>query len=173
MRIILTIIFLFLINIASAQEYAYILNNEFENLYSQALLYFKTDKINVYKDIRGIVLTFDLEDISSNFFELNQLTKGKLIIIENFLAKIKNPVIIEVHTGKNSKINLRNLKEWEVTTVIANNIEDFWLSRGKILNSQIRSVGYGIFLPSKNTPNNGVKNSGRVDIIILCSINGE
>ena len=102
MRIILTIIFLFLINIASAQEYAYILNNEFENLYSQALLYFRTDKINVYKDIRGIVLTFDLEDISSNFFELNQLTKGKLIIIENFLAKIKNPFKIEVHTGKNS-----------------------------------------------------------------------
>ena len=89
------------------------------------------------------------------------------------MAKFKNPVIIEVHTSKFPLETFENLKNWEISTIIANKIEAIMLERGYISSSQIKSIGYGEFLPSKNTPNNGVKNSGRVDIIILCSISGE
>ena len=52
-------------------------------------------------------------------------------------------------------------------------IEEILLKKGRISHNQLKSVGYGEFLPSKNTPYNGGKNEGRVDIILLCNINGE
>jgi hypothetical protein len=38
---------------------------------------------------------------------------------------------------------------------------------------RIKSVGYGDYLPKKNTPYNGVNKGVSIDIIILCNISGE
>ena len=97
-----------------------------------------------------------------------------LQILKNFLAKIKNPVIIEVHTQAESLSVLKSLKNWEYSIILANKIEEKLLNAvSHIERSRIRSIGYGEFLPAKNTPNNGGKYLNRVDIIILCNITGE
>ena len=72
------------------------------------------------------------------------------------------------------KEELNNLKKWEVSTVIANKIEAIITKpEGVIPQNRINSVGYGEFLPAKNTPNNGGNYLNRIDIIILCNISGE
>ena len=94
--------------------------------------------------------------------------------IEYFLAKIENPAIIEVHTGDFSEEKLLNIKKWEYSTIIANDIEAIITEpRGSIPQKRINSVGYGEFLPAKNTPNNGGNYLNRIDIIVLCNISGE
>lgn len=170
---ILFLIF-FLINVSIANEYIYILtNSELNSLYNEAKRFFYNSEVLVNKEIRGLVLTFEIENVSKEFVQINNKTLKNLEKIEYFLAKFKNPVIIEVHTTKFPLETVEGLKNWEISTVIANKIETILLSRKRISSFCIKSIGYGEFLPSKNTPNNGVKNSGRVDIIILCSINGE
>ena len=94
--------------------------------------------------------------------------------IEKFLAKNKNPVIIEVHTDKDTLPKGINVKNWELSIVISNNIAHYILESCKGIHKEtISSIGYGEFLPQKNTSNNGGKIANRVDIIVLCSINGE
>ena len=139
----------------------------------QAERYFSGD-ISVIRDTRGILLRFELANPIEEYSHISYKTYVNTIKIKDFLAKIENPVIIEVHTEvvpKNFGINLKN---WELSTVIANNIESVILSTFDINNrDRIKSVGYGEFLPTKNTPNNGGNYSNRVDIIILCNISGE
>lgn len=175
MRKILIILLLFnFANIAYAQEYTYILSETMlKTLHIQAENFFKNSHINVFKDVRGIIITFPIENIFAEYLQLSDKTLQDLEKIEYFLAKIKNPVIIEVHTTKFPQDSYSNLKNWEISTVIANKIETILSGYGKISQAQIKSIGYGEFMPSKNTSYNGVKNMGRVDIIILCSINGE
>ena len=94
--------------------------------------------------------------------------------IEYFLAKIENPAIIEVHIRDFPQEEILKLKKWEISTIMANNIEALVTKPiGTIDQNRINSIGYGEFLPAKNTPNNGGKSSNRVDIIILCNITGE
>ena len=90
------------------------------------------------------------------------------------MAKIENPAIIEVHTSDFPSGEVVNLKKWEFSTIFANNIEAIiTLPKGSINQNRINSIGYGEFLPQKNTSNNGGKNTNRVDIIILCNVSGE
>lgn len=164
----------FSINYSFAKEYVYIFNSpEINKIYNNAVEYFKSTQIFVDKEVRGVVLMFTIEDFEINSFNISDEILKKIEKIEYFLAKIKNPVIIEVHTAKIPIGELVNLKNWEISTIVANKIESILLQRGQISQERIKSVGYGEFMPLKNTPNNGVKKSGRVDIIILCSINGE
>lgn len=169
---ILLIIFLLNNMRAFAYEYVYILNDEcINNLQMQADLFFEENSIKIIKDARGIILRYNLEDNFTSFSE-NDLRVLKKI--ENFLAKIENPAIIEVHVEKFPYKEGLNLKKWEISTIIANKIEAIiTMPVGSIRQNRINSVGYGEFLPAKNTPNNGGKNSNRVDIIILCNISGE
>ena len=90
------------------------------------------------------------------------------------MAKIENPAIIEVHIENFPKKEGLNLKKWEISTIMANEIEAIiTLPVGSVKQEQINSIGYGEFLPAKNTPNNGGENLNRIDIIILCNIIGE
>ena len=67
-----------------------------------------------------------------------------------------------------------DLKKWEISTMMANNIEAIITKpAGRVEQSRVNSIGYGEFLPVKNTPNNGGKFLNRVDIMILCNIGGE
>lgn len=87
---------------------------------------------------------------------------------------MNNPAIIEVHVNEIPKEGCKNLKKWEISTLIANKIESVILKpRGMIARDKIHSVGFGEFLPSKNTSNNGGNILNRVDIMILCDVNGE
>ena len=98
----------------------------------------------------------------------------KLTEIQYFLAKIQNSAIIEVRTANVKESKLNRLKNWEISTVIANNAERIILKSNADLDyTRIKSVGFGEFIPEKNTPYNGGKYSNRVDIIILCNISGE
>lgn len=172
--ILFFILSLSFINITLAEEYIYILSDaKLNDLYFSAKKYFRNSQIRVFKDIRGVLITLEIDDILNEYALISDKTLRNLEKIEYFLAKMKNPVIIEVHTAKFPLNNSLNLKNWEISTVIANKIETILLKNGRISRGQIKSVGYGEFLPSKNTPYNGVKNSGRVDIILLCSISGE
>lgn len=169
--IILIALFIYL-SPNNAHGYLYILNDKcINNLYDDATIFFKNTSISVIRDARGIILRYEFMNSDEEYFKPNiQIYKQ----LEDFLAKIGNPVIIEVHTAKKSGSQIINLKNWELSTVIANRIESFITEPfGAVIQSRIHSVGYGEFLPKKNPSNNGGKFLNRVDIIILCNINGE
>ena len=153
-------------------EYIYILNDKcIDDLYNNAVNYFQHSKIKPIRDSRGLILRLNIEDFLNEFYRPNLVTYKE---IENFLAKIENPAIIEVHTGDFSSEEVIKLKKWEISTIMANNIEAIITKpAGTIDQNRINSIGYGEFLPAKNTPYNGGKYSGRIDIIILCNISGE
>ena len=158
-----------------ALEYLYILDDKcIEELYLLGKSNLLGEEIKVIKDSRGIILRLEFENSMEEIVSLSSQTVKALSEIKYFLAKIENPVIIEVHTRLSDCENVRNLKNWEVSTVIANKIEEYFTkSYGRIEQNRINSVGYGEFLPAKNTSNNGGKFVNRVDIMVLCSINGE
>ncbi len=162
-----------LINTVTAEETKYILHDKCINaLYEPAIIYFKDSEIAVHRDSRGILLRFELRNPEKEYAELTEKTLQNLFKIEKFLAKNKNLAIIETHTvGFGSKVS--GLKNWEVSAVIAGNLEKALKYKNNLLNSRIHSVGYGEFLPENNTSNNGGKLLNRVDIIILCNIGGE
>lgn len=166
---------LFVTQVCYAQEYYYILNDKcIVNLAENAQNYFYNSPINIVRDSRGIILRFELEhpEIECNRLSINMYSK--IIKIKEFLAKINNPVIIEVHVNEISVNECKKLKKWEVSTLIANNIETVIKNKnGIIVKNRINSVGFGEFMPDKNTSNNGSNYPNRIDIIILCDINGE
>ena len=169
-------IFAFLINPAFGALETPVLHDEcITKLYENAHNYFKTNPLfTVKRDSRGIILRFELATPCSEYRKITSATYKNLIFAEYFLAKIKNPVIIEVHTNNTSCKGIGNLKNSEVSTIIANNLESIVLTpRGKLSRDRINSVGYGEFLPAKNTPNNGSNYTNWVDIIILCNVSGE
>ena len=158
-----------------AQEYSYILNDKCINsLVNRAESYFNNTEIQSIRDSRGIILRFEIKNPIEEYNYLSNDVYYNSLKIKEFLSKIENPVIIEVHTENVSQSNTRFLKNWEISTVIANNIESVMLEQGdRDFRNRINSIGYGEFLPSKNTSNNGGKYANRVDIIILCNISGE
>lgn len=155
-----------------AAEYLYILDDKCINdLFFEAEKFFKDTEIRPIRDSRGLILRFEVMNILDEYLDLSIESYKK---IEYFLAKIENPAIIEVHIGNFPDGELGKLKKWEVSTIMANNIEAVITKPfGTIEQNRINSIGYGEFLPAKNPPNNGGKDSNRVDIIILCSITGE
>ncbi len=170
----LILLTIFYQNPCMANTYTYILNDKCINdLFAIAKKDFTNTDIKITKDPRGIILSFELEKNIDKTFK-NDLIIKNIDTIEYFLAKIENPAIIEVHTEAYIDKKHSAIKNWEVATVIANKIESIILNiRGRVSNSRIHSVGYGEFMPAKNTSNNGGKYSNRVDIIILCNISGE
>ncbi len=173
MKLVLKIIIILLIpcRVISA-EYLYILDDKcIKDLYAEAEVFFQNTEIKPIKDSRGLILRLEVNDMLEEFYNPKILNYRK---IEYFLAKIENPAIIEVHVENFPENKSTNLKKWEFSTILANNIESIITKPvGALEQSRINSIGYGEFLPAKNTPNNGGKNSNRVDIIILCSITGE
>lgn len=166
---------LFTIQTCFAQEYLYILNDGcILDLYSNASKYFENSPILVIKDPHGLLLRFEILDINNECKSLSSDTYKKVRYIEQFLAKMNNPVIIEVHVNEIPKECAIEHKRWEISTLIANNIESVMLiPKGKLARNKIHSVGFGEFLPPKNTSNNGGNYVNRVDIMILCDVNGE
>ena len=127
------------------------------------------DCLDVYEDN-----SLDLESRHLSALMIFYKEPKKIKNIEKFLAKIENPAIIEVHTGNFSEKTHSRLKKWELSTMLANDIEAVITKPfGSIPQKRINSVGYGEFLPAKNTPNNGGKYLNRIDIIVLCNISGE
>ena len=165
------ILFLLTLSQLFAKDFLYILDDKcIIELFNLAQNHFKSSDINIYKDSRGIVLrlNFDYE----NNFPLNKTKSIKKI--EDFLAKINNPAIIEVHIDNFPEIYQTKLKKWEISTILANKIErTITEPYGTVEQERINSIGYGEFLPPKNTSNNGGKSLNRVDIIVLCNISGE
>ena len=160
---------------ALTQGYLYILNDKcILELYDEAINHFNSTEISVIKDTRGIILRTEINSPANNINKLSSELYKKALIIEDFLAKIQKSAIIEVHVTEQGRKDGLPLNNWELSTIIANNIESVVLeSRKRIEISKISSVGYGEFLPAKNTSNNGGKCSNRVDIILPCSISGE
>ncbi len=173
MKNLLKILFILLLiqNKIYTAEYIYILNDKCINdLWERASFEFKSSPINVLKDSRGIILRYEFEDPIQEFYNYNFEAYKK---VEYFLAKIENPAIIEVHTETFPNKRFKNIKKWEISTIMANNIEAIITKPyGNIEQNRINSIGYGEFLPA-NTSNNGGKKANRVDIIILCNIGGE
>ena len=153
-------------------EYVYILNDKcIKELYNKAEAHFYNSPVKTIKDSRGIILRYTIENFTQEYYSLNTPVYKK---IEDFLAKIENPAIIEVHTGNYQLSDSFIHKNWELSTIMANNIEAIITKPfGTVEQNKINSIGYGEFLPAKNTSNNGGENSCRVDIIILCNIGGE
>lgn len=162
-----------IVNICCAESPKFILQDECINiLYEPAISFFSNSNICVLRDSRGIILRFGLENPQDEHVQLSALTMTNISMIEDFLAKIKNPVIIEVHTAKNGFTNVSAEKKWEISAVIAGKLEQA-MCCGEVSNGRIHSVGYGEFLPENNTSYNGGKLLNRVDIIILCNVSGE
>jgi len=157
-----------------AEETKYILHDNCINmLYNPAVVYFEDSEISVFRDSRGIVISFGIANPEDEYNQLTDKMLKNLAKIEYFLAKIKNAVIIEVRTAGDIPANLNHLKKWEISAVIAGNIEYVLCRDNTTLKNRIHSVGYGEFSPKNNTPNNGGKLLNSVDIIILCNISGE
>ncbi|MBQ7126886.1 hypothetical protein IJO12_07355 [bacterium] len=177
MRIFLKItliILAFFNSFGHADEYKYILNEkELNEIYIPAYEQFKDSDIEVIKFPQGIILRIFINDICEEYCQISPEIFIKINNIKNFLANFQNPVIIEVHAERTFSAKFSFIKKWEITTVIANNIEKIVSNMNKNSKRNINSVGYGEFMPMKNTPNNGGKSSDRIDIIILCNISGE
>lgn len=177
MKFFMTILFflLFIIPICNAEEFLYILNDGcILDLYENAESFFKNESIYIIKDPHGLLLRFELKNPEMECEYLTRDTYRKIKRIEQFLAKMNNPAIIEVHIDNMAKEGCKNLKKWEVSTLIANKIESaIIIPNGKLAREKINSVGFGEFLPPKNTSNNGGNILNRVDIMILCNISGE
>jgi hypothetical protein len=171
LKIILVLIFIACSKVL-ANDYLYILNDDCINdLYVLASEDFNNTEVMPIRDSRGIILRFEFMDLKKEFFNANLKIYKK---IEYFLAKIENPVIIEVHIETFLSEEFKNLKKWEVSTIMANNIEAIITKPVGLINqNRINSIGYGEFLPAKNTSNNGGKKNNRVDIIVLCNVSGE
>jgi len=160
-------------NACFSEDTRFILHDRCINLlYKPAILYFKNSNIYVLRDSRGIIIRFEIKNPEKEYYNISYETSENIKKVVSFLAKIKNAVIIEVHTAK-TNAGWNNLKNWEIASVIAGNIESEVRNTRKLSNMRIHSVGYGEFLPENNTPNNGGKHPNRVDIIILCNISGE
>lgn len=174
-KIILIIILLhFLTPLAVCENNTSVLHDKcIDELYIPAKNYFHKSKIKVFRDSRGLILRFYTDDFLAEYYCLSKKTMESIFLIKTFLAKIKNTAIIEVHVHKLSSTDSLDMKLWEISTVVANNIEDAIEKDNRELANRTHSVGYGEFLPEKNPPNNGGKLSGRVDIIILCNVSGE
>ena len=171
--VIITCIILLCSVPASCEEIKFILHDRCINLlYKPAIAYFNNSGIDVMRDSRGILIRFKIQNPAEEYTSISEKTKSNIKYIEKFLAKIKNVVIIEVHTAKITGLN-EAVRNWEVSAVIAGNIERAFLNENVSLRNRIHSIGYGEFLPENNTPNNGGKLLNRVDIIILCNISGE
>lgn len=168
---------IFLINPVTiqAKEFAHILNDKcITALYKSAKETLSNTSISVIRDPQGIILRFELTSPDSDYHSLTPETYIKILQAESFLSKIENPAIIEVHTENIPKEALGIHKNWEISTVIANRIEDIIIKKcSKKDCDRIYSVGYGEFLPAKNTSNNGVNYPNRVDIMIICNVSGE
>ena len=172
-RLIIPVLLSIFLILPSFSYDLYILNDRCsESFYEMCDNYFKDyPEINVIREVRGVNLRISLE--VENTYEMKEEARLKLNVIKHFLAKIKNPVIIEVHTVEvPAKLNINN---WEYSTVLANKISDiFTKGEQRLPIERVKSVGYGEFMPSvNNTSNNGGKDTQRIDIIILCSIDGE
>ena len=92
-------------------EPLYILNEYCtNNIYSSAVAALShCDGVAIKRDIRGIIIRIPFENPEYNFQKITPQLYEKLLCIEYFLAKIKNPVIIEVHTEKIPEgINMKN-----------------------------------------------------------------
>ena len=104
-----------------AAEYLYILDDKCINdLFFEAENFFKDTEIRPIRDSRGLILRFEVINILDEYLDLSIESYKK---IEYFLAKIENPAIIEVHIGNFPDGELGKLKKWEVSTIMANNIE--------------------------------------------------
>ena len=158
-----------------ADDFLYILNdNCINSLYNLAKKYITNPEIEIVRDSYGIILRFGIINPYEEYEKLSESTVKKLTEIQYFLAKIQNSAIIEVRTADSEQNKIKRLKNWELSAVIANNAESIMLKSGTGLDyTRIKSVGFGEFIPEKNTPYNGGKYSNRVDIIILCNISGE
>ena len=176
-HLLLTVIFFLFTNISTmcAEKYQYILNDpSILKIHLEASETINHPEIFIIKDAIGIIIRFKIDNPIEELCWLSRKTINSLKEIEKFLAKIKKPAIIEVHTEKFVFDNRREIKNWEVSTIIANNIETFFIQNSNTISKEdIKSIGYGEFMPAKNTPNNGGKYSNRIDIIIPCSISGE
>ena len=175
MKFIIIIFAIFLLTLVSEGKELYILNDSCINvLFSQANDSVKSSEIEILRDSKGIVLRIFIDNPEKEYNVLSQKICKNLTIIKDFLAKIENAVIIEVHTKVAKLPDEGKIKNWELSTVIANRVEQEILKSNSNMDvSQIKSVGYGEFLPAKNTPYNGGNISNRIDIIILCNITGE
>ena len=175
MRYLLIIFIFFAGCLASAAEYKYILNEKcINNLYDAAEKAINNKNIHIIKDSRGIILRFSLDNPLKEVESLSGETVQNLKDVGFFLAKTKNLVIMEVHAGDIKPDFDIKYKNWEISSVIAGKTEDEvlkTLSSGDY--SRVKSVGFGEFMPIKNTPYNGGNYSNRVDIIVLCNVSGE
>lgn len=158
-----------------SEDFVYILNEEcVTDLYEKALVHFEGKEIFAIKHPQGLRLRFEIVDLDDEYYQITMQTHDKIMCIKDFLAKFENPVIIEVHINDFADKSRIKLKKWEVSTIIANRIQSVLSEYSNELNSKtIYSVGYGEFMPTKNTPYNGGNFRNRVDIMILCSISGE
>lgn len=161
------------LNCIAAEDTSILHDTCINELYQPAAEIFKNSDIYVIRDSRGLILRFALDNPLLEYGKLSIKTLNRLEEINSFLAKIKNPAIIEVHSSVTKTKTSVQTANWEITTVIANEIESSLCELSDDLKNRIHSVGYGEFLPAKNTPNNGGKLQNRVDIIILCNISGE
>lgn len=170
-KILLLIFIIFNPSQLYSLDYVYILNDKCINeLYFLAKDEFLNSEIFVNKDSRGIVLRVLIDD----FGNFNEDFYDNMKKIEFFLAKIENSAIIEVHTRREIVDSFKKYKNWELSTILANRIEDIITKPlGTVEQNRINSVGYGEFMPPKNTSYNGGKIFDRIDIIILCNIGGE
>ena len=155
-----------------ADEDSFVLHDKcITNLFVPANEYFTGTDICVLRDAHGIILRFKIENPKEEYKKLGNHTKDNLVKIVKFLSEIKNTVIVRVHIGNFSKNTTKELKNWEISTIIANNIEQFlYNSSDSISKNRISSVGFGEFLPIISPDKSICDNQDRVDIIILCNV---
>ena len=93
---------------------------------------------------------------------------SKLVSLATILNKIDNYVRVEGHTDnipiKNEYFN----SNWQLSSIRASNVVEFFIEKGNISPDRLSAVGYGEYRPiSDNNSEDGRSKNRRVDILIL------
>lgn len=118
---------------------------------------------------RGLVISFnDRIFFDSAKADIKEEMNSKLVSLATILNKINNYVRVEGHTDnipiKNEYFN----SNWQLSSIRASNVVEFFIEQGNISPDRLSAVGYGEYRPiADNNTDDGRAKNRRVDILIL------
>ena len=127
------------------------------------------DSVSTSIEERGLVISFnDRIFFDSAKADIKEEMNSKFVSLATILNKIDNYVRVEGHTDnipiKNEYFN----SNWQLSSIRASNVVEFFIEKGNISPDRLSAVGYGEYRPiSDNNSEDGRSKNRRVDILIL------
>ena len=83
------------------------------------------------------------------------------------LSQFDNRCVVESHTEENFSENSEYKEDWEISIRRANAISDYLVNKGKLAQERIFPLGFGEFMPYKETVSKIGFFDNRIDFVII------